>query len=354
MARRLISFTLTVGVAGLAVLGAFLLGGLRDHAESDTALPAASPTDDAPPAGGWFPTDAVKHGDLLALDDDGRALVAFYDDYDVRSVDVGLSTDEVVFGERPGIAIVDKSGGVTVLAEPVPIDPESWGWPRGDINGDMAAWDYIAGPYSYGGNMPQTIWVSRGGGSPVAVKPLAADGSWLELQANPNYYVTGDYLIGTSYGGGAVMVSIETGLAAVLEPHAEGGLVPWWIHRDLCAEASGGEAYTFLLNLEGGPGLNFEQWTMTLEVDGTRTLRQIPLVTEMEMGIPTTACGDNGANGVELSTGGTAVGYRTGDTLKVVQGGNSATTPMCTCPRTTSWACPLGSTTPDSSSAASS
>ena len=258
MASRLMPVALTVGVAGLAVIGALLLGGLSDH---------------APDAGAWFPTDAVEHGTLLALDDDGRALVAFNYSDDLRSVKWGLSTSEEVFGERPGVAIVDKSGAVNVLAEPVPIDSESWVWTRGDINGDVAAWDYVTDPRLIDEDSSQTMWVSRNGGSPAEVQPRAADGTLVELDANPGFYVTDGYLVGTTsdLGGGVSLVAIEDGLATVLEPWTSGTRIPSWIHRDLCAEASGGEAYTFVLLTDAPSGTladGLEQWTLTLEPDG--------------------------------------------------------------------------------------
>jgi hypothetical protein len=321
------SFALAVGVAGLAVLGAFLLDGLSDRAESDTNHPAALRSDDASLASGWFPTDAVEHGTLLALDDDGRALVGFNSSDDLRTVEWGTSTTEEIFGERPGVAIVDQTGGVTVLAEPVPIDPECWVWARGDINGEVAAWDYVTDPDPSGEDSPQTIWVSRSGGVPVAVEPRAADGTRFELDASPSFYVTDDYLVGTTgdLDGGVALVAIEDGLATVLEPWTEGVRLPYWIHRDLCAEASGAEAYTFVLTTDAPSGTladSLEQWTLTLEPDGTHALRQIPLVTEVEMGVPTTACGDYGANGVKLGEGMAAVGFRTQDGYELVQAGN--------------------------------
>lgn len=308
-------FALTGGIAGLAVLGALALGALSDHADPDTTLPADAP---------WFPTDAVEHGDLLAIDDDGRALVGFGHSDALRTVDGALVSWEAIFGERPGVAIVEPSGEVTVLAEPVPIDPETSEWVTADINGEMVAWAYFTYPDTSDEHSPQTIWVSRSGASPVAVRPKSADGTWVKLRPNPNIYVTDDFIVGLTQDppNRVAMVSIDDGSATVLEPWTEGFLYSPWIHRDLCAEAIGVEAYTLGLMTEG-PGdtfaEHFEQWTLTLNPDGTHTLRQIPLVTEVNLHIPTTACGDYGANALRPTTGGGAIGYRTDDSYEVVQ-----------------------------------
>lgn len=327
MARRLMPVAFAIGTAGLAVLGAVLAGGTLDHVEPDETLPAVVPSEGASTDTPWFPTDAVENGKLLAIDEDGRALVGFNYSDDLRTVDEGIASWEGTFGERPGVAIVEPSGEVTVLVEPAPIDPETSEWVTADINGEMVAWAYFTYPEATDDGSPQTIWVSCGGGSPVAVQPKSADGDWVDIQSNPNIYVTDDYLVATtlSQGQGVAKVWIDDGTATILEPGIEGFLYSPWIHRDLCVEATGGEAYTFAV-MTDGPGDTLgdilQQWTLTFSPDGTHSFRQIPLVTEVNLHIPTTACGDLGANALRPITGGGAIGYRTTDSYEIVQSGD--------------------------------
>ena len=279
---------------------------------------------------GWFPTDAVEHGTLLALDDDGRALVAFNYSDDLRSVGrastrrrrswrAAGSCDRRRVGDASpclpnrclSIPTVGCGRAATSTAR----------WPPGLRHGPLRGRRRLT---SNRVGVPQRRLPGRGRarGRPT--------GPRVKLEASPNFYVTD-----RSSSGPQSRTSVEVwrwsrsrmASPTVLEPWTSGTRVPSWIHRDLCAEASGGEAYTFVLLTgevrQGHPRRELRAVDAHARTRSARThAGRFPSLPRCRWESPPPACRGYGANGVKLGEARGAVGYRTRDGYEVVQRGD--------------------------------